>query len=316
MLRIEQLSKKISSHFALQQINATIATAQKVALVGYSGAGKSTLLKLIAGQIQADEGSMYWQNHKIKGPSEQLLPGHPAIAYVAQQRQLHPHYTVKELLYYKSVLTENELEEVISLCHLQHLLHQKTQYLSGGEVQRVALCMALQQKPQLLLLDEPFANLDAFHSFQLKQLLQQVWEKYNTTCLLTSHDTSHVLGWANEIWIMKDGQILAKNNPKQLYYHPANDYEATLFGLYNKLTSQQMQQYFNYSTQQSTVYIRPEQIVVKPHKKGKAKIIHIEFFGSYSLLHIQVKGGFILWVSVQDNTLQKEDKVDIIYSAV
>lgn len=270
---------------------------QKIAIAGETGSGKSTLMKIIGGLVQADGGTVLFENVRVKGPEEVLLPGHPGIAYLSQHFELRNHYRVEELLSYSNKLSDEDAENIYKVCRITHLMKRKNDQLSGGEKQRIALAKLLITSPQLLLLDEPFSNLDMIHKNILKSVIHDLGEKLEVTCMLISHDAPDILSWADEIIIMKDGEIIQQGTPEVIYNKPVNEYTAALFGRYNLIKGK---------------FIRPEKIkIVKEDKHTlKGKINKILFFGSYYELEVQVSDN-IIRVNVVECTLKKGDTVHL-----
>jgi ABC-type sulfate/molybdate transport systems ATPase subunit len=132
-----------------------------------------------------------------------------------------------------------DVEELYEVCRIGHLLRRKTDQLSGGERQRIALARLLSTSPRLLLLDEPYSNLDPGHKNILRSVVRDVSEKLKITCILVSHDPLDVLSWAQEILVLEGGRMIQKGGPEQVYRRPVSEYEAGLFGSYTMITPQQ-----------------------------------------------------------------------------
>ncbi len=236
LLELKNVSKTEREDFLVQNISFTQNTARKIAIAGATGSGKTTLLKLIAGLMQPTSGEIFFDKNKIKGPDEKLIPGHEHIAYLSQHFELRSHYRVAELLEMASVVSIDMLASISGICKISHLTSRYTHQLSGGERQRIALAILLGTAPKLLLLDEPYSNLDAIHKHILKQVVDDVCSKMKINCLLVSHDAADVLSWADEIIVLQDGKVLQQGTPQIIFNQPANEYCAALFGAYNVLT--------------------------------------------------------------------------------
>jgi len=233
LLTVSGIEKRNRGEYAVKHISFTQQPLQKIAIAGESGSGKSTLLKMIAGLVQPDAGEIFLEKERVVGPYEKLLPGHPAIAYLSQYFELRNNYRVGEELEAKNLLPDLEALALYAVCRVEHLLQRKTDQLSGGEKQRIALAQALTTSPKLLLLDEPFSNLDSVHRSIIKAVIHDIGQKLGITCILVSHDAADVLSWADSILVMKDGRIIQQGDPEEIYRRPVNEYCAGIFGDYN-----------------------------------------------------------------------------------
>lgn len=239
LLNVTDIFKMEGGDPVLEGISFSLQSHQKLAIAGGSGSGKTTLLKIIGGLIQPDRGEVRFEGVKVKGPYETLIPGHPGIAYLSQHFELRNNYRVEELLLYGNVLEEAAAYKIFEICRISHLLQRWSDELSGGERQRIALGKLLVTSPRLLLLDEPFSNLDPIVRGILRSVIADLGEQMGLTCLLVSHDPMDTLSWADEIMILQKGQIVQKDNPQKIYQNPVNEYAAALFGSYNLLPARE-----------------------------------------------------------------------------
>ena len=183
-----------------------------------------------------------------------------------------------------------EAAQLFDICKISHLLESKTNQLSGGEKQRIALCMLLVKYPKLLILDEPFSNLDPIHKNILKAVLEDITGRLQITCLLASHDPQDTLSWADEILVMKEGRVVQQGTPKEIYYQPANEYVAGIFGKYNLLTPQQAS-WFGIEAHEKEVMIRPEGFSISATDNNgiKGTIRKISFWGNFYEAELLIK---------------------------
>ncbi len=290
LLNVLGVSKREKEEFTVKDISFTQQSLEKIAIAGETGSGKTTLLKMIAGLAQPDEGNIYFDNKRILGPFEKLLPGHPAIAYLSQHYELRNNYRVEEELESKNLLTEEEAASIYSICKIQHLLKRKTNQLSGGERQRIVLARLLTTSPKLLLLDEPFSNLDAIHKNIIKSVLLDISSKLGISCIIVSHDAADTLSWADRILVLKEGEIIQEGTPQKIYYEPVNEYCAGLFGEYNLLNKENAVAFFPSENHQQPLMLRPEQfsIVIENDSAVKGVIQSVYFFGSYFSIDVLV----------------------------
>lgn len=278
----------------LQDIIFTQAQYSKLAIAGETGSGKSTLLQTIAGLVQPSTGNVWFEQKRVKGPQEHLIPGHPGIVYLSQQFELPQFLRVEQILQYANKLEPETAENLFEICRISHLLSRRTSHLSGGERQRIALARLVLSSPQLLLLDEPFSNLDVIHKNILKKVIQEVSELLAITCILISHDPQDTLPWADKIIVMQAGKIIQQGTPAQIYQQPVNEYAAGLFGKFNLIPATQTKTFFKslglHQPPGKNLLIRPEQLIITntPENGLAGKVNQVAFYGSYYELEVNI----------------------------
>lgn len=295
-LQVNNIVKKEGDNFVVNHISFMQQRHQNIAVAGETGSGKTSLLKMIAGLMQPSSGEIIFENKKVTGPDEQLIPGHSRIAYMSQYFELRNNYWVYEILEMANKLSEKEAQKIYAVCQTEHLLKRRTNQLSGGEKQRIALARLLTTSPELLLLDEPFSNLDALHKSVIKEVIHDIGEELDITCIMVSHDPLDVLSWADIIIILKGGEIVQEGTPHQIYHQPLNEYCAGLFGEYNSL-----------DTKKGKVLSRPGYYRlsgIKLENSTEAVVQNVSFFGSYYLVKLQVNDKIISVFHYEDNLKQ------------
>jgi ABC-type Fe3+/spermidine/putrescine transport system ATPase subunit len=313
ILRVSAISKKVSEVFALKEINFTQHKGQKIGIAGATGSGKSTLLKIISGLEEPDSGDIFFEGNKVKGPAYRLIPGEPGVAYLSQHYELRNHYRMEELLSYANNLPEGEAEQLFDLCRISHLLKRKTDQLSGGEKQRIALARLLLTTPRLLILDEPFSNLDLIHTTILKTVIEDISNKMGLSCILASHDPADLLPWADELIIIKDGHIIQQDKPVHIYLKPKEEYAGALLGKYNLLNAELAALFSVPAVSKGKhIFLRPEHFTISKEKKYgvKAIIKKLAFRGNYSEVSAIVANQKIT-IYTDNNLLKEEDEVYI-----
>ena len=219
----------------LKNISFELSQGEHLSLMGESGCGKSTLLKVIYGLIDVQEGTIHFHNERVWGPSRQLVPGFKTMKYLAQDFGLGPYHTVAENvgkfisnldLDYK----KERVMELLTLVGMERFAPLKALNLSGGEKQRVALAMALAQEPQLLLLDEPFSQVDNFRKNDLQRTLFAYLKEKNIRCIVATHDGKDALSYSDKTAIMHAGELLHFGNTLNIYAQDTDAYTASLFG--------------------------------------------------------------------------------------
>ncbi len=236
LIQTKQVSKSFASTPVLYPIDLSIEKKERVAIIGETGSGKTTLLQLLSGLIDASSGEIYFEGERVKGPAELLLPGHPGISYLSQSVKLRNHYKVRDLLERHSIQPQQDDWVLAKLCRIDQLMERMTDALSGGERQRIGLAIELSKKPRLLLLDEPFSNLDIGHRNTLRAVLDGLHAAFGLSIVIVSHNPSEILGWADRILVMRQGQCIQIGKPQEIYHTPANEYVAQLLGPYNVLS--------------------------------------------------------------------------------
>ncbi|WP_205511944.1 ABC transporter ATP-binding protein [Longitalea arenae] len=318
LLKVSAVSKEINGNPVLHEISFSQQKFQKLAIVGESGSGKSTLLKIIGGLVQPDSGDVLFENKHVEGPNEKLIPGHPKMAYLSQHFELRNNYRVEEILEYANTLPEQDVQNLYEICHISHLLKRKTDQVSGGEKQRIAMARLLIGAPKLFLLDEPFSNLDILHRNTLRAVIRAMGEKLGITCLMVSHDPADALSWADEIIVMKNGQIVQQDTPETIYRQPVNDYVAGLFGKFNAFSKAEAAAFGEIPNEYGNgrkLFIRPEAFTLSAKKSKTAiagKVTEVTFLGSGYEIEVALPERMVI-VRTVENTVTAGDSVYISF---
>lgn len=290
LLEVTNISFEERGVQVIQPLSFEQRAGQKLALVGESGAGKSTLLQLIMGMVQLSGGEIRVAGSRVRGPEEALIPGPPGAAYLSQKSDLPRFLRVEQVLGYASKRPAAEAHSLYKLCRIDHLLRRRTDQLSGGEQQRVALARLLLGQPRLLLLDEPFSNLDRVHKRQLQAIIEEVGTRLGITCLLVSHEATDVLGWADEILVLRRGKLVQRGAPAVLYKEPVDEYTAALLGDYTLVRGADRHALAPGLTGEGALLVRPEQVQLGPGTAGGplGTVQAVRFLGSYYELELQL----------------------------
>lgn len=303
LLAVRGIGKEEKTGFSVKDIHFSQDQYQQIAIVGETGSGKTSLLKMIAGLMQPDKGEILFEGTRVLGPLEKLLPGHPRIAYLSQHFELRNNYRVEEELEARNKLSDEQARSIYEVCRISHLLKRRTDQLSGGERQRIVLARLLTTSPSLLLLDEPYSNLDRQHTQVIKAVLKDLVEQWKISCIMVSHDAEDLLAWADRVLVMREGRIIQDGTPETIYHQPADQYTATLLGECNVLEPSLaglLLPGYNMPSGKKWM-LRPEQIGVTEAGNGKpdATIQNVHFCGSHYLLELESRGQSLL---VRTNT--------------
>jgi len=240
MLQIKNISFTYIENPVIENVSFEIAKGQHIAVIGESGCGKSTLLKLLYGLYDLDNGEILYNDEPILGPKFNLIPGKDYIKYLAQDFDLMPYITVEENVgkFLSNIYKEKKkvrVQELLEMVEMTEFAKVKAKYLSGGQQQRVALARVLALEPEILLLDEPFSQIDSFRKNSLRRNLFNYFKKKEITCIIATHDSTEALSFSDETIVLQNGKLIAKGNSRQLYENPPSYYVASLFGEVNEL---------------------------------------------------------------------------------
>ena len=298
ILQVEHLSKQYpdTSIAAIHDISLSVYQGEIMALTGPSGAGKTTLLCLMAGLLQPDKGSIYLREELVNTYAEELIAGHPDIHLVFQDFKLFPNHTVQEniaypLRYYDRDTQESRTQELLQLFHLHAFAQKYPRELSGGQQQRVALAKSMAAEPEVLLLDEPFSQIDGKLKQEIKQALKHLVKEYDTTLIFVTHDTSDALSFADRIALINHGQMIQLGSPQNLYQKPTNQFVSNFFGICNVLDTNNLpSRITSIQGQQKLACIRPEQlsIVKKAEADFSGKVTQQYFMGSHYIINVEI----------------------------
>jgi iron(III) transport system ATP-binding protein len=293
LLEVREVAKNHAGGDYANTISFALPKGQKLAIAGETGSGKTTLLKVIAGLLEPNTGSVHFNGERILMPSEQLIPGHPKIAFLSQHFELRNNYRVEELLDMARKIPEARANHIYKICRIEHLLTRKTNQISGGEKQRIVLAKLLTTEPSLLLLDEPFSNLDKMHKQIMQVVIADIATHFDTTCILVSHDAADLLPWANRMLLIKDGAIIRDDKPATIFYNPQTIYEAELLGTCNCISADQfpaIKRLIPDATKEQMLFIRPSQLSLQNYTGIGLECIvtGIAFCGSHYLIKVQI----------------------------
>ena len=287
MLEIKDISFTYIDEPVIENVSFTIAKGQNTAIIGESGCGKSTLLKLIYGLYNLDSGAITYNENPILGPKYNLVPGEDYIKYLAQDFDLMPYITVEENVgkFLSNMYPEEKkarVQELLDMVEMTAFAKVKAKFLSGGQQQRVALARVLALEPEIILLDEPFSQIDSFRKNSLRRNLFRYLKDKGVTCIIATHDSTDALSFSDETIVIQNGKVVAKGNSKSLYENPANKYIASLFGEVNELKLSQLIPLED--DEDASLLLYPHQLKVVDNALMKAVVKQCYFKGSHYLV--------------------------------
>lgn len=313
---LENVSKQFDSHVhALKSVSAAIPSGSLTAVLGPSGSGKTTLLRIIAGLEQPSGGGVCINGRYI----EQLPPQERGVGFVFQNYALFRHMNVHDNIAFGLKIrkrTRSSINErvgyLLELTGLQGLQNRYPHQLSGGQQQRVALARALAPQPALLLLDEPFAAVDAQLKNDLRNFIKDLHQEMCITSIFVTHDQQDALEVADQVIIFNDGQIEQAGTPVEIYESPATPFVASFIGGVNRFRTALYDGQALLGPMKLTVdkdfarcktvdmLIRPEDIEIRPGDVSGyvASVLTCIFLGQYFKVELLLSGGIVLTAHV------------------
>ncbi|MBF8455626.1 ABC transporter ATP-binding protein [Kaistella sp. G5-32] len=263
-----------------RNFNLKVEEGKIIALAGESGCGKSTLLNLIYGLLDGESGEIIFDNKPILGPKKNLVPGEDDMKLVAQNYDLMPYSTVAENVgkFISNINLEEKKEkvqELLTVVGLEDYSSILPKYLSGGQQQRVSIARALSVMPKLLLLDEPFSNIDFSRKIELRERLFRYVKEKNISLLISTHEIQEVMPWLDQIIVLQEGRLIQSDTAEETYNNPYNQYVAALFGEVN-IFSEEEKENFNVTKK----FWYPHEIKIS-EEGNDAQVLESRFAGSH-----------------------------------
>ncbi|MCX2744999.1 ABC transporter ATP-binding protein [Mangrovivirga sp. M17] len=223
---------------AVNNVSLELEEGEVVGVIGPSGSGKSTLIKLIGGFIPSDEGEFFYENKNLPPVEDLLIPGFEGVKYLRQDFKLDPNDTVGRRLkfalrHYDEDFAEERYTELIELTQLGGFENKLCKLLSGGQRQRLALAVSIAEFPELLLMDEPFSQLDRGNKLRLINALRDYLSENNISSVIVTHHPEELFGLADRIIVLREGQIIQEGSSNEVYFNPNHKITAELFGPVN-----------------------------------------------------------------------------------
>src|SRR5690554_1571000 len=240
ILKVNIDSFSYSEKTILKNIQLTLKPGQHLSVLGESGCGKSTLLHLVYGLLHLNKGEIFYGKRKLLGPRYSLIPGEPFMKLVAQEFDIMPFTTVAENLrsHLSGLEEENDaqrIEELLKVVEMEDFKNTLVKNLSGGQKQRVALAKTLAREPEILLLDEPFSNIDTFRKNRLRRRLFNYLKEKGISCITATHDSMEALAFSDRILMLKNGTVEMMGEPEEIYKNVSDEYQAGFFDEVNLL---------------------------------------------------------------------------------
>lgn len=240
IITLKNVTKQFDQTLAVDNLSIAVEAGKILVLLGQSGCGKTTTLRLIAGLERPNDGEIWVNNIKVAGHHTWIPPERRHIGMVFQDYALFPHLTIRENIAFalnkvKRDRREKRIDEMLSLISLSEKGNDYPHQLSGGQQQRVSLARALASSPGIVLLDEPFSNLDASLRKVMRDEVRDILRHAGETAIFVTHDQEEAMSLADEIAVMQNGSIAQLDTPNALYRYPKTPQIADFLGETNYL---------------------------------------------------------------------------------
>ena len=292
MIRLDGVTKRFGDVTAVDDASLCVARGEVVALLGPSGCGKTTLLRLVAGFERPDGGAVSVAERVVAAPHAWIAPEARRVGMVFQDYALFPHLTVAANVGFGLARRDRtrRVPELLDVVGLSGLERRYPHELSGGQQQRVALARALAPAPELVLLDEPWSNVDPFLRETLRAEVAEIIRPLGVTVLLVTHDREEAFSLADRIALMRDGQVVQEGTAEELYFAPASRWAAEFVGAANVLPGRVVAGRVETAIgvfpangargrPDAQVLVRPELLELEPSAAGVAEVVGREFRG-------------------------------------
>ncbi|GLS46133.1 ABC transporter ATP-binding protein [Methylobacterium brachythecii] len=306
-LELRAVCRRFGHAIAVDDVSMSVMSGEILAILGASGCGKTTLLRIIAGLESAGSGSIHIDGHRVAGEGIDVPPEARGVGLMFQDYALFPHMSLLANVCFGLHGIPRRQARAIGLDRLREvgLDHRSDSYphaLSGGEAQRVALARALAPGPRLLLLDEPFSNLDQDTRDRVRTDTIELLRKSGTTAMVVTHDPSEALRIADRIVLMRAGRVVQVGTPEEIYRSPATPFAAAALGVVLALPGNArgdtvdtplgcIPAGHSTATPKVWVWLRPEAIRIGPSGSGTpARVLRRDFDGAGRRLHLAVDG--------------------------
>lgn len=307
ILRCYRVSKRFDSAVALDAFDLALEKGTILGLLGPSGCGKTTALRVMAGFERPDRGEVWVDGRRVAGPRDWVEPEKRRVGMVFQDWALFPHLDVgRNVAFGLKGNGAARVNEVLEMVHLSGLEKRMPHELSGGQQQRVAVARALAPSPDVILLDEPFSNLDPSLRADIRSEVRSLLHEAKATAIFVTHDREEALSIADQIAIMSRGRVLQTGSPHDVYRSPVDRTVASLIGEANYLPADVRDGVAmsalgrvaapGVADGPAEVMLRPESIELAYRADGPVTVVDTEFYGHDQLVRARLDDGTLFEV--------------------
>ena len=329
MIECRNLGKSYGTVQAVSDISLSLDEYEFLSILGPSGCGKSTLLRLIAGLEVPSQGQVFLHGQEISGRKIILPPERRKFGMIFQDFALFPHLSVKDNVEYGAAGSKTEkqqrVNELLELVSLPHLATKMPHQISGGEQQRIAVARALAPRPRLILMDEPFSNLDYQLRQQLRRDIREILKHEGVATVLVTHDQVEAITFSDRMLLMQKGKVVQEGTPAEIYQNPQTIWASSFVGEANHLPVEwqndslktplgELNVPFEIGRNARIMMVRPEDFKLEsvPADQANGIVKSVDFSGSVQNVGVLLKSGASVQVSGSPHLLwNQEDSVKI-----
>jgi len=329
MIECRNLGKSYGTVLAVSDISLSLDEHEFLSILGPSGCGKSTLLRLIAGLEVPSQGQVFLHGQEISGRKIILPPERRKFGMIFQDFALFPHLSVKDNVEYGAAGSKTEkqqrVNELLELVSLPHLATTMPHQISGGEQQRIAVARALAPRPRLILMDEPFSNLDYQLRQQLRRDIREILKHEGVATVLVTHDQVEAITFSDRMLLMQKGKVVQEGTPAEIYQNPQTIWTSSFVGEANHLPVEwqndslktplgELNVPFEIGRNARIMMVRPEDFKLEsvPADQANGIVKSVDFSGSVQNVGVLLKSGASVQVSGSPHLLwNQEDSVKI-----
>jgi iron(III) transport system ATP-binding protein len=318
VMELEGVTKRYGSETAVRDLSVSVRDGELLTLLGPSGCGKTTTLRMLAGLERPTEGTITLADDEVAGPSTYVKAEERGVGIVFQDFALFPHLSVREnvafgLTDHDGDETEERVDELLDLVDMPGMGDRSPDQLSGGQQQRVALARSLAPEPDILLLDEPFSNLDVRLRVEMREEVRRILKEAGVTAVSVTHDQEEALSISDRVAVLEDGRLEQIGDPESVFEHPESRFVASFLGQAGFLSSRVGETTVDtcigsydrsllkglsdgYTGAMVDVLVRPDDLRAVPANEANANgaIVRRQYTGPSFIYHVELDNGDVV----------------------